>query len=445
MVGTGKSAYLKVKIHETNQLSVKEIFKLLQFYPDIYSSQQTKQTRFEVPIGGQTRKFRLSKSGPRGGKNQILAHTLDDDWPGTTKRGNKGRGGLWPPDYDTMVDTVLSRFPDHDKLANTMLEAVAQKTDSQPDFSTDLAITGQTQESADTTRATVEFMVISMVAEAAQPTDEFKASFLTELAQKIREKGKFPKREDIPSLAKLKGKSGRSPAMDEVVESMLKEVSRKRKRIDEAFSEDDDEFPVRKKKGTEAGRILLHKRGSTSVPSYLIQERAAGEHDKNFLVDEVAKSCTGTRRRRRRFACSLNDKKESITIDEESIKVTEDKVEFDVVDRRHAKEREHVQLEINPEELATPNLIKDQLSKSQRAGASEAYSKVNKGLAVHGLIFSVLGAVNYFQEGDNLRGAISVAQSAHTLGGLTGLNEIVSKVGKRVLSGAAKGLAKGLI
>ena len=232
--------------------------------------------------------------------------------------------------------------------------------------------------------------------------------------------------------------------MDEVVESMLKEVSRKRKRIDEAFSEDDDEFPFRKKKGTEAGRILLHKRGSTSVPSYLIQERAAGEHDKNFLVDEVAKSCTGTRRRRRRFACSLNDKTESITIDEESIKVTEDKVEFDVVDRRDVKEREHVQLEINPEELATPNLIKDQLSKSQRAGASEAYSKVNKGLAVHGLIFSVLGAVNYFQEGDNLRGAISVAQSAHTLGGLTGLNEIVSKVGKRVLSGAAKGLAKGL-
>ena len=37
-----------------------------------------------------------------------------------------------------------------------------------------------------------------------------------------------------------------------------------------------------------------------------------------------------------------------------------------------------------------------------------------------------------------------MAQSAHTLAGLTGLNEIVSKVGKRVISSAAKGLAKGL-
>lgn len=115
-----------------------------------------------------------------------------------------------------------------------------------------------------------------------------------------------------------------------------------------------------------------------------------------------------------------------------------------MIDRRDAKEREHVQLEISPEELATPKLIEDKLSKSKRSGATEAYSKVNKGLAVHGLIFSVPGAVNYFQEGDNLRGAISVAQSAHTLGGLTGLNEIVSKVGKRVISSATKGLAKGL-
>ena len=101
-VGAGKNQYLKVTIHETDKVSVKEIFKMLQFYPDIFSSQGTKQTRFEMPIGGETRKFRLSKSGPFGGKNQILVHTSDADWPGTTKRGRKGKGGLWPPDYDTM-------------------------------------------------------------------------------------------------------------------------------------------------------------------------------------------------------------------------------------------------------------------------------------------------------------------------------------------------------
>ena len=193
-VGTSADQYLKVTIHETDIVSLKEIFKILQFYPDIFSSQGTKTTRFEMPIGRETRKFRLSKSGPLGGKNQILVQTHDDDWPGTTLRGRKGQGGLWPPDYDTMVDEVLSSFPDDIKLVDTMLEAVDQKLDNQPNFSTELEITGQDTESADTRRASVEFMVISMVAEAAQPTDELKANFLKQLAQKIREKDRFPEK-----------------------------------------------------------------------------------------------------------------------------------------------------------------------------------------------------------------------------------------------------------
>jgi len=441
-VGTGKSKHLEVTVHETDKVSMKEVFKLLQFYPELYPSQGNKQTRFEVPIGGEERPFRLSKA-PRG-VNQILVHTNDADWPGTTKRGRKGKGGVWAPDYDTMVDDVLKRFPNRDGLANAMLDSVDNDLESQPDFSKKLKISGKSKESADTKRATVEFMVVSMVAEAAQPADEFKTKFIKDLAKTIRDQKSFPEAKDIPNLAKLKGKkSGRSPAMDEVVDGMLKNVGRlgKRKRIDEVFSE--DEFPVRKRGGTRQGRVLVHKQGSETVPSYLIRKRAAGDHDGEVIARKVARYCTGTRRRRKRFACSLNDR-DSTVVDEDSIKVNEDKVEFDVADRRNAKEREHVQLEVSPDELATPKLIKDNLSKSRRTGASEAYSKVNKGLAVHGLIFSVLGAVNYFEEGDNLRGAISVAQSAHTLGGLTGLNEIVSKVGKRVLSSAAKGLAKGL-
>ena len=59
---------------------------------------------------------------------------------------------------------------------------------------------------------------------------------------------------------------------------------------------------------------------------------------------------------------------------------------------------------------------------------------MNKGLAIHGLIFSFLGAINYFEEGDYVRGAISGVQFAHTLGGLT----------KKIISTAAKGLAKEL-
>ena len=95
-------------------------------------------------------------------------------------------------------------------------------------------------------------------------------------------------------------------------------------------------------------------------------------------------------------------------------------------------------------ELATPKLIKELAAKSRKAGATKVYNKINRGLAVHGLIFSVLGAANYFSKGDNVRGGITVSQSVHTLGGITGINEIVSKIGKHVLKEAAKSLATSL-
>ena len=432
-IGKDKKEYLKVTIHETDQVSLREIFKLLQFYPQLYENQGGKHTRFEVQIGGETRKFRLSRA--RFGANQIMVHTANDDWPGTTKRGT----GLWAPNYVTMVDEVLDNFPDHEKLAKAMLNAVDGKLNSQPNFSEDLEIPGKAKESADTVRATVEFMIISMVAEAAQPTDKLKENFFTELQKTIKEQKAFPESKDIPKLADLEGKAGRSPAMDSVVEGMLKNVGPSSK-IKDVFSEKN--FPIRMAPGgTAQGRELIHREGGKEVPSYLIRQRAAEKHDLDLLDRKFEDDCR--RRRRKRSACLLKNRN-SATIDEKSIKITEDRVEFDLVDRRDAKQRQHVQLQISPEELATPKLIKDNLSNSRRAGMSETYAKINKGLAVHGLIFSVLAAGRYFEEGENFRGAMTIAQSAHTLGGITGLNEIASKVGQRVLSSAAKELAKSL-
>ena len=439
-VKIGKTNYLKVKVHKTNQLALKEIFRLLQFYPDLYPAQKTKQTIFELPIGGKDRKIRLSKSGVRGGVNQIFVRTADNEWPSTTKRA-KGKSTTWGPDYDTMVDKVLKKFPQQKKLATAMVESVDHDLNKQPDFSTDLKIPGKTKQTADATRATVEFMVISMIAEAAQPTDQFKTKFLKELATKIRTEKRFPSAKKMPSLARLAGKSGRSPSMNRYVLKLLHDVKAGRRRIDKAFGV--APFPVRKTGGTQQGRTLIHKLGNEMVPSYLIRQRAAGDHDGEVIAEKVARYCTGTRRRRKRAACSLNDK-ESFTVDEASIKVTDEAVEFDVVDQRSAKDRQHVRLAIRPDELATPKMIEDHIENSKRVGASKHYVKINKGLAVHGLLFSILGAANYFSKGDNVRGSLSLAQSIHTLGGLTGVNRIVSKVGKQVVSNAVKGVAKSL-
>ena len=409
-----------------------------------------KQERFEVPIGGEIRKFRLSKSNPkgRGGTHQIAVRTVDADWGGTTQRA--GRGGVWLPDYNTIVDSVLQQFPDYQELAKTILDSVDSKLSKQPKFLNRLNVLAPwnpaargSKRSLDTIRATVEFMVIVMVAEAAQPEDEFRTAILKDLATKIRQQKRFPKSKDFPSLAKLKGKTGRSPVLDEIVINGLGYVTQGTQ-FGTAFSK--TTFPVRIKGRVQEGRTLLHRKGSEIVATYASRKRAAEEHDVGALrkrVKSVAEAYMGATRRRKRAVCSLEDR-DSVPVDEESIKIKDKYVEFDVVDRRNAKEKRHMKVLLESLELATPKLIKELAAKSRKAGATKVYNKISRGLAVHGLIFSVLGAAIYFSKGDNVRGGITVSQSVHTLGGITGINEIVSKIGKHVLKEAAKSLATSL-
>ena len=191
---------------------------------------------------------------------------------------------------------------------------------------------------------------------------------------------------------------------------------------------------------------MLHVKGNVDIATYVSRKRAAIEHDQGTLskrIKLVARECTGTKRRRKRAACSLEDR-DAVTVDEESIHFDDNSVEFDVVDRRNAKERTHMKVSLENVKLALPKLIKEHVTKSRTAGATKAYAKINKGLAVHGLIFSVFGATDFFSKGDDVRGTITLSQSVHTLGGLTSINEVVTKVGKHVFSEAAKGLARGL-
>lgn len=284
-------------------------------------------------------------------------------------------------------------------------------------------------------------MVISMIAEAAQPSEKTKAAFIEKLATQIRDnKRGFPKMEDMPSLETIGPKSGRSPTMDEIVRNMLQDV-KKGKEFHDAFS--GTKFPARNKGGAQKARKQLHDQGNVLVATWVIRKRSAEEHDKESVQENVKKEgCRQKRPRVKRASCTLEDRVR-VTVDEESIKITDSYVEFDVVNRRDAK-RSHTKISLESIDLATPKLIKEYMSKSHFAGAPEAYAKINKGLAVHGLIFSFFGVMNYFSKGDNVRGTLTLSQSVHTLGGLTGINEVATKVGRHLLSRAAKNVAKGL-
>jgi hypothetical protein len=70
-------------------LKLKALFKLLQFYPDIFKHQGYQRVRFEIRIGGEMRAFYLQTSFPMFGKHQIFVSTIAEDWHGTVQRGKK--------------------------------------------------------------------------------------------------------------------------------------------------------------------------------------------------------------------------------------------------------------------------------------------------------------------------------------------------------------------
>ena len=458
----------EVTIRQTDQLELKKVFKMLQSFNDLFpnNNEESDNIRFIIPIGGQDRTIYLARA-PKG-DNQVLVKTQNSNWPDATER-ELDKEHFYAPSYDIMVNRVLKKFPNHKNLAETILTALNSKLNAQPNFQEDLKVTNtddslRVVETADAIRNTVELMVITMVAEAAQPSDQVKTKFLEHIAKTIQDKKRFPTKDEMPKLQrglKDKGKAllaGRSPAMDEVARKiLLEEIYSRGVQIHEAFTdanyparqakgydEEGDKRPKEEKGGAELAREYLYSEGDQLIPSYLITQMADTDHDRETVVKRAIQHCMSSKKRKKRAACSLEELNDEIIVDEKSIKVSKTKVELDVVDGRDANKRMHLVLHITADELATPKTIKERMSNSERSGASKKYAKVNKGLAVHGMVFSALGALDYFSRGDDVRGGFAVSQSLHTLGALTGVNEIAAKVGKKLLRYSAFKLAKGL-
>ena len=303
----------EVTIRKTDQLELKKVFKMLQSFNDLFPNNgESDRIRFTIPIGGEDRAIYLSRA-PRG-ENQIFVETQNGNWPDATER-NTGED-YYAPTYDIMVNKVLKEFPNHKNLAITILTAVDSKLNAQPNFEKDLRVTNaddslRVVETADTIRNTVELMVITMVAEAAQPSDLVKTKFLEHIAKTIRDKNRFPTKDEMPKLHKgLKEQrrallAGRSPAMDEVARNiLLEEIYSRGIQIHEAFTdknyparqatgydEEGNRRPREEKGGAELAREYLHSEGDQLIPSYLVTQLADTDHDRETVVKRALQHC----------------------------------------------------------------------------------------------------------------------------------------------------------
>ena len=144
---------------------------------------------------------------------------------------------------------------------------------------------------------------------------------------------------------------------------------------------------------------------------------------------------------KRQGVCSFKDK--NIVLDEDSVRLEDDILTYHLYDTHNKDTRYTATTKLDPEELSSVKYGHEQDEFARDSGGSGIHSAVGTAFGVHGTIMSAFGAISAFERGDTTQGVISTVQTAHSLGSLTRLNEIIEKVGeKAILKAVAKGAAK---
>ena len=108
----------------------------------------------------------------------------------------------------------------------------------------------------------------------------------------------------------------------------------------------------------------------------------------------------------------------------------EHKLTFTVQDENGHKTNHEI--EIDTSELSTPKYTKEHLAeRNEYIKNTPATETIGRGIGTYGAIVNILGAAQSFSDGDFGKGAFSLTQAAHAIGGLTGINEVASKISKK--------------
>ena len=92
---------------------------------------------------------------------------------------------------------------------------------------------------------------------------------------------------------------------------------------------------------------------------------------------------------------------------------------------------------IDKTKLASKALVEDLQTKAnelqQPSGPESKVSKINRGLAIYGIVRGLAGSITAFENGNVTQGAIGLAQSLHGIGELSGFNKAVYKAAGKYL------------
>ena len=237
------------------------------------------------------------------------------------------------------------------------------------------------------------------------------------------------------SLTPRKGgfsKTGRVPGADQLFRGTLELVaSDKERSIEDATRK---YFPLHEKGGAQKGRLSIYTSyDSVKEPHRheLLKAGAVSEEDTKRLerqVEEALNKESCERKKRQVLQCKLK-------LNEESFEWEENDLSFETIDEQGNKQTHKVEVKLD--EMKMSDYMKEHISKLKESGVYEVTEAGGKAVGAFGTFVNIFATAHHISNGEYGQAAFTASQVAHSLGGLTGVNEVVEKVSKRAFTKVA--------
>ena len=228
--------------------------------------------------------------------------------------------------------------------------------------------------------------------------------------------------------------SGRVPGADSIFRNILERIIAKDPGAHFTAQSFNHLLILSQTGGTQMGRLGVHQLfGKRTRPIFdaddapthykIAKDTAANDAERNAIQkgssqaidDQSGSGCT-----KRNAACQFRG---TLKLVESSFNWKGNTLSFDTVNEKGIKQSH--QIEVDADKLGTSGFTKERIANFKHAG------KVEAGLGVFNLFASILGTAQYFSKGEHGRAIFSTVEVAHSIGGFTGLDDVVQKVTKK--------------
>ena len=252
--------------------------------------------------------------------------------------------------------------------------------------------------------------------------------------------------QQIPKVLKVRT-AGRVPGADSIFRDVLQRIIERDRKAQFTEASFNELFILSQTGGTQMGREAVHQtfgkraRSISDADDAPKAKKVAVADASTAAISGAATSAIASTSgcRKRNAACPFRDR---LKLVENSFDWKGNILTFDTVNEE-GRMQSH-QIEMDADKLGTSGFTKERIANTKEAKSIEGskVAKVGRGLSVFGTFVSVLATGQYFSKGEHGRAIFSSAEVAHSIGGLSGINDVVERVTKRAFENVVTKTAK---